>query len=51
MGGGTGSRAAPIVSKIAKESGALMVAIVTKPFAFEGQWAWRLQTFDNTHDG
>jgi hypothetical protein len=28
-----------------------MVAIVTKPFAFEGQWAWRLQTFDNTHDG
>lgn len=37
MGGGTGSGAAPVVSEIAKESGALTVAIVTKPFAFEGR--------------
>ena len=37
MGGGTGTGAAPIVAKIAKECGALTIAIVTKPFAFEGQ--------------
>jgi len=37
MGGGTGSGAAPVVSEVAKESGALTVAIVTKPFAFEGR--------------
>jgi len=37
MGGGTGTGAAPIVSEIAKESGALTIAIVTKPFAFEGR--------------
>uniref|UniRef100_A0A7S2KCL3 Plastid division protein FtsZ n=1 Tax=Leptocylindrus danicus TaxID=163516 RepID=A0A7S2KCL3_9STRA len=37
MGGGTGSGAAPVVAEIAKESGALTVAIVTKPFAFEGR--------------
>jgi len=37
MGGGTGSGAAPVVSEIAKESGALTVGIVTKPFAFEGR--------------
>jgi len=37
MGGGTGSGAAPVVSEISKESGALTVAIVTKPFAFEGK--------------
>jgi cell division protein FtsZ len=36
MGGGTGTGAAPIVAKIAKELGALTVAVVTKPFAFEG---------------
>ena len=36
MGGGTGSGASPIVAEIAKESGALTVAVVTKPFAFEG---------------
>ncbi len=36
MGGGTGSGAAPIVAKIAKEVGALVIAIVTKPFTFEG---------------
>lgn len=36
MGGGTGTGAAPIIAKLAKESGALTVGIVTKPFAFEG---------------
>jgi len=42
MGGGTGTGAAPIVAKIAKESGALTVAVVTKPFSFEGQQRMRL---------
>ena len=37
MGGGTGSGAAPIVAEIAQELGALTVAIVTKPFTFEGK--------------
>ena len=36
MGGGTGTGATPIIAQIAKEAGALTVAIVTKPFAFEG---------------
>ncbi len=36
MGGGTGTGASPIIAKIAKESGALTVGIVTKPFSFEG---------------
>ena len=36
LGGGTGSGAAPIVAEAAKESGALTVAVVTKPFTFEG---------------
>lgn len=36
LGGGTGSGAAPVVAEIAKEAGALTVAIVTKPFTFEG---------------
>lgn len=36
MGGGTGTGAAPVIAKIAKESGALTVAVVTKPFLFEG---------------
>ena len=36
MGGGTGTGAAPIVAKIAKEMGVLTVGIVTKPFKFEG---------------
>ncbi len=36
MGGGTGTGAAPVVAAIAKELGILTVAIVTKPFAFEG---------------
>ncbi|MFH1312868.1 MAG: cell division protein FtsZ [Candidatus Eisenbacteria bacterium] len=37
MGGGTGTGASPVVAEIAKGSGALTVAIVTKPFAFEGR--------------
>ncbi|MEW6606007.1 MAG: cell division protein FtsZ [bacterium] len=37
MGGGTGTGAAPIIAEIARESGALTVAVVTKPFLFEGQ--------------
>ncbi len=36
LGGGTGTGAAPVVAKIAKEVGALTVAVVTKPFFFEG---------------
>lgn len=36
MGGGTGTGAAPTVAKIAKEIGALVIAVVTKPFSFEG---------------
>ena len=36
MGGGTGTGAAPVVAGLAKELGALTVAVVTKPFAFEG---------------
>jgi cell division protein FtsZ len=36
MGGGTGTGAAPIVAEIARQSGALTVAVVTKPFTFEG---------------
>ncbi len=36
LGGGTGSGAAPVVAQIAKELGALTIAVVTKPFTFEG---------------
>lgn len=37
MGGGTGTGAAPVVAELAKELGKLTVAVVTKPFAFEGK--------------
>ena len=37
MGGGTGTGAAPVIATIAKEMGILTVAVVTKPFSFEGQ--------------
>ena len=37
MGGGTGTGAAPVIAEIAKETGALTVAVVTKPFRFEGR--------------
>lgn len=36
MGGGTGTGAAPVIARIAKETGALTVGVVTKPFGFEG---------------
>jgi len=37
LGGGTGTGAAPVIAEVAKEIGALTVAVVTKPFAFEGK--------------
>ncbi|HEX7615386.1 MAG TPA: cell division protein FtsZ [Thermoanaerobaculia bacterium] len=37
MGGGTGTGAAPVVARLASEAGALVVAIVSKPFSFEGR--------------
>ena len=37
MGGGTGTGAAPVVAEVAKQTGALTVGIVTKPFSFEGK--------------
>jgi cell division protein FtsZ len=37
LGGGTGTGAAPIIAKCAKEVGALTIAVVTKPFSFEGK--------------
>lgn len=42
MGGGTGTGAAPVVAKTAKEMGALTVGVVTKPFSFEGAQRMRL---------
>jgi cell division protein FtsZ len=45
MGGGTGTGAAPVVAESAKEAGALTVAVVTKPFSFEGSRR-RLQAED-----
>lgn len=37
MGGGTGTGAAPVVARVAKECGALVIGIVTRPFTFEGK--------------
>jgi cell division protein FtsZ len=42
MGGGTGTGAAPVIAKIAREQGALTVGVVTKPFGFEGAQRGRL---------
>jgi len=42
MGGGTGTGAAPIVAEVAKEMGILTVAVVTKPFPFEGRKRMRM---------
>lgn len=42
MGGGTGTGAAPVIAQIAKEAGILTVAVVTKPFPFEGSEKMRL---------
>ena len=38
MGGGTGTGAAPVIAEISQNLGALTVAIVTRPFSFEGKW-------------
>lgn len=46
MGGGTGTGAAPVIAQIAKEMGVLTVAVVTKPFSFEGK-----QRFINAAEG
>jgi len=48
MGGGTGTGAAPVVAEVAKEMGILTVAVVTKPFSFEG--ARRLQSAESGID-
>ena len=42
MGGGTGGGASPVIAEAAKQSGALTIAVVTKPFAFEGTQRARL---------
>lgn len=42
MGGGTGTGAAPVIARIAKEQGILTVGVVTKPFSFEGPHRMRL---------
>ena len=42
MGGGTGTGSAPVIARIAKEQGALTVAVVTKPFDNEGRYKMRL---------
>ena len=42
MGGGTGTGAAPVIARLAKSTGALTIAVVTKPFTFEGQKRRRL---------
>ncbi len=45
MGGGTGTGAGPVIADIARETGALTIAVVTKPFAFEGRK--RMQVAEN----
>ncbi|KKR48862.1 MAG: Cell division protein FtsZ [Candidatus Magasanikbacteria bacterium GW2011_GWC2_40_17] len=47
LGGGTGSGAGPLVADIAKSSGALTIAVVTKPFSFEGRQ--RREIGENAH--
>ena len=42
MGGGTGTGAAPVVAEVARELGILTVAVVTKPFSFEGKRRMRV---------
>jgi cell division protein FtsZ len=42
MGGGTGSGAVPVIAQIARNSGALTVAVLTRPFSFEGAWRARI---------
>jgi len=52
MGGGTGTGSAPVVAEIAKQSGALTIAIVTRPFSFEGKPRARTAEagIENLHD-
>ena len=45
MGGGTGTGAAPVIARVAKEMGILTVGVVTKPFDFEG--ARRMKAADH----
>ena len=45
MGGGTGTGAAPVIAQVARDSGALTIAVVTKPFSFEGRK--RMQAAEN----
>ncbi|MCA9376118.1 MAG: cell division protein FtsZ [Candidatus Doudnabacteria bacterium] len=47
LGGGTGTGAAPVIARIAKECGALTVGVVTKPFSFEG--AQRMEIAERGH--
>ena len=47
MGGGTGTGAAPVIAKIARDLGALTVGVVTRPFTFEGKRRGRVAI---THD-
>ena len=42
LGGGTGGGAIPVVAEIAKSQGALTIAVVTRPFSFEGIWRGKL---------
>ena len=42
MGGGTGTGAAPVIAKLAREKGILTVGVVTKPFHFEGTQRMKL---------
>lgn len=48
LGGGTGSGAAPVVAELARDAGALSVAVVTKPFSFEG--AQRRDIAERAHE-
>jgi cell division protein FtsZ len=48
LGGGTGSGASPLVAELAREAGALTIAVVTKPFSFEG--AQRRAIAERAHD-
>jgi cell division protein FtsZ len=52
MGGGTGTGAAPVIAELAREKGILTVAVVTKPFPFEGKKRQALadQGIDELHD-
>ena len=47
MGGGTGTGAAPVVAQVAKSLGALTVAVVSKPFSYEGQKCMDIADADN----